>query len=139
MYLWGGKCSFFLIPYENEKLQNPEDLGECFVGFRVNSFLTFYETLRAASYPLPSLPLTQTDSRELREEVFAAHKPCDFLSSAIDRLGLFINLLITQMFYLGAFFVNHIYNKRLPLALASNRRRSEFKDVTVPLCPHPSV
>lgn len=114
MYLWEGNVQSSLPHYENEKLQNPEGLGECFVGFGVSFFLTFYGTLRGASYPLPALSLTQTDSRELWEEVSAARKPCYCLSSAIDRLGLFINLLIAQMFYLGAFFVDHIYNKRLP-------------------------
>lgn len=101
MYLWRGNVHSALPPYENEKLQNPEGLGACFVGFGVSSFLTFYEILRGASYPLPALSLTQTDSRERWEEVSAARRPCYCLSSAIDRLGLFINVLITQMFYLG--------------------------------------
>lgn len=107
MYVYWGGNSSSLLHHENEKVKIHE---KDFVGFGVNSFFFFFLN-QVPGGLLTSLLPDQLPILSAENSGEKCLLPTDLIfvcSSTIDLLGLFINLLITSMFYLGASFVNHL-------------------------------
>lgn len=110
MFIGGKNVKSSLPQYENEKLEHPGDLWECFVGFGVGVF-TFYKALRGASVHRPPRHVPRLIAESTGGKCLLPTSLIYFLFRCFWTVRIVYKFTHAQMFYLGAFFVSHIYSK----------------------------